>query len=121
MNSLSGQKAGNFSIDFGGKKNYIDESYKIFLEEKEYKRLKNITKKDIKYLKKIGVLNYYYFVAEIPINENEINKIFNDKNGGNIIDNEIRHIKKYLFKSNNKKNIVYSISIVDYYKDPIKL
>ena len=34
---------------------------------KEFNRLKSITKKDAKFLKKIGALNYYYFVAEIPM------------------------------------------------------
>ena len=122
VNSPSGLKAQNYSIDLGHQKSHIEENYKIYLDEKEYNRLKNITKKDIKYLKKIGVLNYYYFVAEIPMDENEINKIFIDeKGGGNKKENEIKHIKKYLFKSNNKKNIIYSISIVDYYKDPIKI
>ena len=56
------------------------------------------------------------------MDENEIKKIFNEENNKkNKINKEIEHIKKYLFKSNNKKNIVYSISIVDYYKDPIKM
>ena len=122
VNSTSGQKTTKYSIDLGHQKTHIEENYKIYLDEKEYNRLKNITKKDIKYLKKIGVLNYYYFVAEIPMDENEINKIFIDeKEGGNKKENEIKNIKKYLFKSNNKKNIIYSISIVDYYKDPIKI
>ena len=122
MNSPSGLKAQTYSIDLGHQKSHIEENYKIYLDEKEYNRLKKITKKDIKYLKKIGALNYYYFVAEIPMDENEINKIFIDeKGGGNKKENEIKHIKKYLFKSNNKKNIIYSISIVDYYKDPIKI
>ena len=122
VGSEKGKEIQNYSVDFEFKKNFNDESYKIYLDEKEFNRLKSITKKDAKFLKKIGALNYYYFVAEIPMDENEIKKIFNEENNKkNKINKEIEHIKKYLFKSNNKKNIVYSISIVDYYKDPIKM
>ena len=94
-------------------------SCKIYLDNNEFQRLKNIKKKDIKFLKKIGVLNYYYFVVERPMNKNDIENIFKDT-GNSKKKKEFDNIKKYLFKS-NKKNIVYSISIVDYYKDPIKL
>ena len=111
-------------MDYGNIKNIkqnIDD-YRIYLDEKEYNRLKKIVKKDTKFLKKIGVLNYFYFVAEIPINSNDIKTIFNEtEKEDNKKDDSVQHIKKYLFKSNKDKNIIYSISIVDYFKDPIKL
>ena len=53
------------------------------------------------------------------MNKKDIENIFKDT-GNSKKKKEFDNIKKYLFKS-NKKNIVYSISIVDYYKDPIKL
>ena len=124
-NSSQEEKAAKYSVNYGNIKNIKqnnDDSYKIYLDEKEYNRLKNITKKDTKFLKKIGVLNYQYLIAEIPMDINYINNIFSkDPSGEKKISNEILNIKKYLFKSNNKKNIIYSISIVDYYKDPIKI
>ena len=122
-NSSSTEKKPKFSLDYGNIKNIKQnlDDYRIYLEEKEYNRLKNIIKKDTKFLKKIGVLNYYYFVAEIPIISYNIKHIFNETGkGDNIKDDVVQHIKKYLFKSNKDKNIIYSISIVDYFKDPIK-
>ena len=123
-NPSSTEQKPKFSLDYGNIKNIkqnIDD-YRIYLDEKEYNRLKNIVKKDTKFLKKIGVLNYFYFVAEIPINSNDIKTIFNETGKeDNKKDDSVEHIKKYLFKSNKDKNIIYSISIVDYFKDPIKL
>ena len=107
----------NKTVDFGNVKE--NNLCKISLDNNEFQRLKNIKKKDIKFLKKIGVLNYYYFVVERPMNKKEIENILNDT-GNSKKKKEFKNIKKYLFKS-NKKNVVYSISIVDYYKDPIKL
>ena len=95
-------------------------SYKIDLDANELKRLINIKKKDTKFLKKLGVLNYYFFVVEMPMDKKDIEAIF-DENGNNKKKKEFQNIKKYLFKSNIKDNKLYSISIVDYYKDLIKL
>jgi len=107
----------NKTVDIGNVKE--NNSCRIYLDNNEFQRLKNIKKKDVKFLKKIGVLNYYYFVVERPMNKKDIENIFKDT-GNSKKKKEFDNIKKYLFKS-NKKNIVYSISIVDYYKDPIKL
>ena len=105
-----------YSVDLGNiQQNAL---YRIYLDENEYKRLTKLNKKDTNFLKKIGVLDYSYFIVEIPMEQNDIEAIFNEDEKKN---NNIQHIKKYLFKSNKEDNIVYSISIVDYYKDPIKL
>ena len=117
VTDLKEENLQNKTVDIGNVKE--NNSCKIYLDNNEFQRLKNIKKKDIKFLKKIGVLNYYFFVVEKPMNKTDIDNIFKDS--GNIKKKkELQNIKKYLFKS-NKKNIVYSISIVDYYKDPIKL
>ena len=105
-----------YSVDLGNiQQNAL---YRIYLDENEYKRLTKLNKKDTNFLKKIGVLDYNYFIIEMPMEQNDIEAIFNEDEKKN---NNIQHIKKYLFKSNKEDNIVYSISIVDYYKDPIKL
>jgi hypothetical protein len=117
VTDLEEENLQNKTADIGNVKD--NNSCKIYLDNNEFQRLKNIKKKDIKFLKKIGVLNYYYFVVEKPMNKKDIENILNDT-GKNGKKKEFHNIKKYLFKS-NKKNIVYSISIVDYYKDPIKL
>ena len=117
VTDLKEENLQNKTVDFGNVKE--NNSCKIYLDNNEFQRLKNIKKKDIKFLKKIGALNYYYFVVERPMNKKEIENILNDT-GNSKKKKEFKNIKKYLFKS-NKKNVVYSISIVDYYKDPIKL
>ena len=117
VTDLKEENLQNKTVDIGNVKD--NNSCKIYLDNNEFQRLKNIKKKDIKFLKKIGVLNYYYFVVERPMNKKDIENIFNDT-GNSIKKKEFQNLKKYLFKS-NKKNIIYSISIVDYYKDPIKL
>lgn len=117
VTDLKEENLQNKTVDIGNVKE--NNSCKIYLDNNEFQRLKNIKKKDIKFLKKIGVLNYYYFVVERPMNKKDIENIMNDT-GNSKKKKEFQNIKKYLFKS-NKKNIVYSISIVDYYKDPIKL
>ena len=105
-----------YSVDLGNiQQNAL---YRIYLDENEYKRLTKLNKKDTNFLKKIGVLDYSYFIIEMPMEQNDIEAIFNEDEKKK---NNIQHIKKYLFKSNKEDNIVYSISIVDYYKDPIKL
>jgi hypothetical protein len=105
-----------YSVDLGNiQQNAL---YRIYLDKNEYKRLTKLNKKDTNFLKKIGVLDYNYFIIEMPMEQNDIEAIFNEDEKKN---NNIQHIKKYLFKSNKEDNIVYSISIVDYYKDPIKL
>ena len=117
VTDLKEENLQNKTVDIGNAKE--NNSCKIYLDNNEFQRLKNIKKKDIKFLKKIGALNYYYFVVERPMNKKDIENIMNDT-GNSKKKKEFQNIKKYLFKS-NKKNIVYSISIVDYYKDPIKL
>ena len=122
VDTLDNNNIQNLSVDFSNIKQ--NNTYKIYLDKKEFQRLKNITKKDTKFLKKIGVLHYSYLVVEIPMKIKDIENIFNEDENTKSQkkkDNEIQQIKKYLFRSNLNKNIIYSISIVDYYKDPIKL
>ena len=104
-----------YSVDLGNIKQ--NEIYKIYLDKKDYNNIQNIIRKDNKFLKKIGVLNYCFLVVEIPLNEKYIETIFNENNNNN---KNIEHLKNYFFKSKKDNNILYSISIVDYYKDPIK-
>ena len=122
VETLDNNNIQNLSVDLSNIKQ--NNTYKIYLDKKEFQKLKNITKRDTKFLKKIGVLHYSFLVVEIPMKIKDIENIFNeDENGKNQKkkNNEMQQIKKYLFRSYLNKNIIYSISIVDYYKDPIKL
>ena len=138
IDSITNPKSSlNFSVDFGLKKHF--NSFKVYLGENEYKRLKNLIKKDRKFLLSLGVRNFNFLVVEKKIKRNKDEKDIDDNlilenygenNTKDIINsnnknsdyfqeynlNILKNMRKYLFKS-NQCNKIYSICIIDYFKN----
>ena len=138
IDSITNPKSSlNFSVDFGLKKHF--NSFKVYLGENEYKRLKNLIKKDRKFLLSLGVRNFNFLVVEKKIKRNKDDKDIDDNlilenygenNTKDIINsnnknsdyfqeynlNILKNMRKYLFKS-NQCNKIYSICIIDYFKN----
>ena len=95
----------------------IDKKYKIYLDESEGIRLKEIIKKDIGFLHKVGTGRVQFFVVKKTLSEYIFNNLFNnDIKEKNIKDNDNTGIKKYIFKS-NIENVIYCITISGYFNN----
>ena len=109
----------NDNFIFGSKK------FNIILDDNEYNLLKSLIENDIEYLHNIGINNIQFLVVQKSTSKSNLNVLFKDNNNSiskkNIENNYFTHnrIKKYLFKS-SIENIIYSISIYEYFNSNIE-
>ena len=95
----------------------MDKKYKIYLDETESNRLREIIKKDIGFLHNVGINRVQFFVVKKTLSEYKFNSLFNnDIKEKNLKDNDNTGIKKYIFKS-NIENVIYCITISGYFNN----